>query len=79
MGLLAQATPLTALSVYFCSNLPGTLEYQKTVSTALERLYRDEGTRLKMGEAARERVKVAYHWDTLGERLMEFYRPSVTS
>lgn len=51
----------------------------RKLSAALERLYRDEETRLKLGKAAREKVKVAYHWDTLGERLMEFYRDSLAS
>ena len=45
------------------------------LAEALERLYLDEGLRLELGEAARERVEQMYHWDRLGERLMKIYQP----
>ena len=35
----------------------------------------DEDLRAKMGEAARDRARQLYHWDRLGERLMEIYQP----
>ena len=40
----------------------------------LERLYLDDGPRQQMGEAGRERARESYHWDKLGDRLMEIYR-----
>jgi glycosyltransferase involved in cell wall biosynthesis len=45
------------------------------LADALERLYLDEGLRQRMGEAGRERARESYHWDKLGDRLMEIYRP----
>ena len=45
---------------------------------ALERLQQDEALRLKLGRASRERAEREYHWDRLGERLMEVYRRSLT-
>ena len=41
---------------------------------ALERLYLDEGLRQEMGEAAKERAAQVYHWDRLGDSLLEIYR-----
>ena len=46
-----------------------------SLADALERLYLDEGLRQRMGEAGRERARESYHWDKLGDRLMEIYRP----
>jgi glycosyltransferase involved in cell wall biosynthesis len=46
----------------------------RDLAGALERLYLDKGLRLRLGKAARERAEQAYHWDRLGERLMEIYR-----
>jgi len=51
---------------------------QKAVSdiaSALERLYSDPKLRKSLGDAAREHVTREYHWDRLGERLMEIYKP----
>ena len=45
------------------------------LAEALERLYLDEGLRVRLGKAARKRAEQEYHWDKLGERLMEVYRP----
>jgi len=47
----------------------------QNLADALERLYLDKDLRVKLGEAARERVQQLYHWDRLGERLMEIYQP----
>ena len=44
------------------------------LADALERLHQDKALRLKLGEAARERAEQVYHWDRLGERLMEVYQ-----
>ena len=43
------------------------------LADALERLYLDEELRLKLGAAARQKAEQDYHWDRLGERLMEIY------
>jgi len=43
------------------------------LTEALERLYLDQELRLTLGEAAQKRAKEMYHWDRLGERLMEIY------
>jgi glycosyltransferase involved in cell wall biosynthesis len=45
------------------------------LAAALERLYLDDGLRERMGAAGRERARESYHWDKLGDRLMEIYRP----
>lgn len=44
------------------------------LAEALERLYLDGEMRQKMGQAARQRAEQVYHWDRLGERLMEIYQ-----
>ena len=44
------------------------------LSRALERLYQDEGLRLRLGQAARERARQVFHWDELGEHLMDIYQ-----
>ena len=41
---------------------------------ALERLYQNQNLRLAMGKAGRKRAELVYHWDRLGERLMEIYQ-----
>lgn len=55
---------------------------QETVAglaDALERLYQDPELRGKMGEAGHERAARSYHWDRLGERLMEIYQPIIST
>ena len=52
-------------------------ETVQNLANALERLYLDEDLRIKLGEAARERARESYHWDRLGERLMEIYQPLI--
>ena len=44
------------------------------LAAALERLYLDDGLRRRMGAAGRERARESYHWDKLGDRLMEIYK-----
>jgi glycosyltransferase involved in cell wall biosynthesis len=43
-------------------------------SEALERLYQDKDWRLELGKGARRRAEQEFHWDSLGQRLMEIYR-----
>ena len=47
------------------------------LASALERLYLDRDLRQRMGQAGRERAENFYHWDKLGERLMEIYRKAL--
>jgi len=48
------------------------------LADALERLYMNEGLRKKMGESGRERARESYHWDKLGNQLMEIYQPIIS-
>ena len=50
-------------------------ETVQNLADALERLYLDEDLRSSLGEAGRERARNLYHWDRLGERLLEIYQP----
>jgi glycosyltransferase involved in cell wall biosynthesis len=50
-------------------------ETVRNLADALERLYLSEDLRIKLGQAARERVEREYHWDKLGDRLMTLYQP----
>jgi glycosyltransferase involved in cell wall biosynthesis len=45
----------------------------REMAAALERLYKDKELRSRMGRAARERAEQVYHWDRLGERMMNIY------
>jgi len=54
-------------------------ETAQNLANALERLYLDEGLRIKLGEAGRRRAQEWYHWDRLGERLVEIYQPILLS
>jgi glycosyltransferase involved in cell wall biosynthesis len=47
------------------------------LALALELLYNDEGLRHKMGQAAFKRARDYYHWDKLGEQLMEIYKDTL--
>jgi len=47
------------------------------LSLALERLFLEEQLRFDLGQAARVRAECLYHWDRLGERLMEIYDHAV--
>ena len=51
----------------------------RELAEALQRLYAHEELRVTLGNAARERAKQLYHWDRLGERLMEIYQGSLAS
>lgn len=47
------------------------------MAKALERLYWDSELRLQMGKAARARAEQVYHWDRLGERMLEIYEQAL--
>jgi len=49
----------------------------RDLAAALERLYRDKGLRLQMGEAARERAAQIYHWDRIAGRMLEIYKDAL--
>ena len=49
------------------------------LAMALERLYLHEDLRLKLGKAAREKAIKEYHWDRLGEQLMDVYHQALSS
>lgn len=49
------------------------------MARALERLYCDPALRHRMGTAARARAEQVYHWDRLGERLLEIYQKCVVT
>ena len=51
------------------------METVQNLANALERLYLDEGLRVRLGKAARKRAEQEYHWDILGVRLVEIYQP----
>ena len=44
-----------------------------SLATAIESLYLNENFRLELGRGARQRAEGSYHWDKLGERLMQIY------
>jgi glycosyltransferase involved in cell wall biosynthesis len=45
----------------------------RDLAAALERLYLDAELRSRMGAAARRRAAQIYHWDRLGNWLLEIY------
>lgn len=45
----------------------------RDMAAALERLYQDKELRVRMGRAGRKRAAECYHWDRLGDRLLEIY------
>lgn len=49
----------------------------RDLALALERLYLDQDLRTQMGKAARKRAEANYHWDRLGDRLMEIYQQAL--
>jgi glycosyltransferase involved in cell wall biosynthesis len=49
----------------------------REMAGALERLYIDRELRYQLGKAARERAEEVYHWDKLGERLLEIYQEAL--
>ena len=44
------------------------------MAAALERLYNDREVRVRMGQAARQRIEEVYDWDRVSERVLEMYR-----
>lgn len=49
----------------------------KNLARALECLCQDRKLCLRMGRAARERAEQVYHWDRLGQRLLEIYQEAL--
>ena len=47
------------------------------MAAALHRLHQDKNLRTSLGSRAREIAEQEYHWDRLGERLMETYQNAV--
>ena len=43
----------------------------------IQRLYNDDALCMRMGEAGRQRAEHSYHWDRLGERLMDIYQHAI--
>ena len=54
-------------------------ETAQNLADSLERLYLDKDLRVKLGEAGQQRARELYHWDRLGERLMEIYQPIINT
>ena len=54
-------------------------EVIQLVPKALDRLYRDDDLRGKMGRAGRARAEEGYTWDYLGERLLKIYEQVLSS
>lgn len=52
-------------------------ETVRDLAEALDRLYLDQELRRKLGEAGHKRAEQFYHWDRLGDRLSEIYRPAL--
>ena len=53
----------------------------KELAAALERLYLDRNLLASMGRVSHERASQVYHWDRVGERLMDIYQqaPAATN
>ena len=49
----------------------------RELASALEKLYNDRPLRSRMGQAARERAEMVYHWDKLGDQLMKIYQEAL--
>ncbi len=49
----------------------------KELAAALESLFTNRDSCLRMGQAARERAEQTYHWDRLGERLFGIYQEAL--
>ncbi len=45
-----------------------------SIARALEKLYFDNGLRIKLGKGAREKAEKEYNWDKLGDRLFKIYK-----
>jgi len=58
-------------------------DFPRTATTelaqALELLYKDKQLRTSLGEAGRARAENGYHWDRLGDRLMDIYQKALQS
>jgi len=49
------------------------------LAQTLELLYKDKQLRTSLGEAGRARAENEYHWDRLGDRLMNIYQQALQS
>jgi glycosyltransferase involved in cell wall biosynthesis len=49
------------------------------LASALGRLYNEQELRHRMGQEARQRAQDFYHWDRLGEQLMEIYDETLST
>ena len=49
------------------------------LASCLERMYLDRDLRDRLGRAAHERAENYYHWDKLGEQLMEIYKNALAA
>lgn len=49
------------------------------LSKALEKLYKDKGLRIRLGEFGQERARQVYDWDKLGDRLYNIYQKVLES
>jgi glycosyltransferase involved in cell wall biosynthesis len=47
------------------------------LAEALERLYLDKELRQRQGDSARRRAEQLYHWDKLGDRLLDIYEDAL--
>ena len=47
------------------------------LAAALEDLYLNPNLRHRLGKVAKKRAEELYHWDKLGDRLMEIYRHAI--
>ena len=47
------------------------------LALALGQLYEDEALRISLGKAGRTRAESEYHWDRLGDRLMDIYQQAL--
>ena len=51
----------------------------KELASALERLYQDRNLLTSMGKVAHDRAAHVYHWDRVGERLMDIYQQATAN
>ena len=49
------------------------------IANALIQLYQNDNLRSRLGQGAYRRARDSYHWDRLGEKLMEIYADVIES
>ena len=47
------------------------------ISNALEKLYKDENLRIKLGVTAKKKIEENYDWDKLGDKLQKIYKEKI--